>query len=82
MLIDVLPSTTIGSIGHRSTLIELHRRHIEMEPAKDGIFEPAPKLPTTTDSLAAETGFDPSVPDHIRAEHLTERQSSQAVSKP
>ena len=82
MLSDVLPNTTIVSIGHRSTLIALHRRHIEMEPGQGGIFEPTPKLLTATDSLAAETGFYPSVPDHKTAGHLTERQSSQAISKP
>jgi vitamin B12/bleomycin/antimicrobial peptide transport system ATP-binding/permease protein len=82
MLSEVLPNTTIVSIGHRSTLIALHRRHIEMKPGQGGIFEPTPKLPTATDSLAAETGFDPSVPDHKTAGHLTERQSSQAISKP
>ena len=44
MLSEVLPSTTIVSIGHRSTLIALHRRHIEMEPGQGGIFEPTPTL--------------------------------------
>ena len=42
--------TTIVSIGHRSTLIALHRRYIEMEPAQAGIFEPTPKLRTTAHS--------------------------------
>ena len=41
---EVLPSTTIVSIGHRSTLIALHRRHIEMEPGQGGIFEPTPTM--------------------------------------
>ena len=35
-----LPGTTIVSIGHRGTLIALHRRHIKMEPRSGGIFEP------------------------------------------
>jgi putative ATP-binding cassette transporter len=39
-LLEVLPNTTIVSIGHRSTLIALHRRHIEMVPREGGIFEP------------------------------------------
>ena len=82
MLSGVLPSTTIVSIGHRSTLIGLHRRHIEMEPGQGGIFEPTPKLRMTTEALAAETDFDLLVPDHKRAGHLTERQSNQAISKP
>jgi vitamin B12/bleomycin/antimicrobial peptide transport system ATP-binding/permease protein len=42
MLSEVLPNTTIVSIGHRSTLIALHRRHVEMEPGRDGVFEPTP----------------------------------------
>jgi vitamin B12/bleomycin/antimicrobial peptide transport system ATP-binding/permease protein len=42
MLWKVLPNTTIVSIGHRSTLIALHRRHIEMKPRRSGIFEPLP----------------------------------------
>src|SRR5262249_39836226 len=40
----VLPSTTIVSIGHRSTLIALHRRHIEMVPGQSGVFEPTPTM--------------------------------------
>jgi len=40
MLIEVLPNTTIVSIGHRSTLIALHRRHLEMVPRAGGTFEP------------------------------------------
>jgi vitamin B12/bleomycin/antimicrobial peptide transport system ATP-binding/permease protein len=40
ILIEVLPDTTIVSIGHRSTLIGLHRRHIEMVPRQGGMFEP------------------------------------------
>ena len=44
MLREVLPNTTIVSIGHRSTLIALHRRHIEMQPDQGGIFEPTPRL--------------------------------------
>jgi putative ATP-binding cassette transporter len=44
MLSEVLPNATIVSIGHRSTLIALHRRHIEMQPGQGGIFEPTPRL--------------------------------------
>jgi putative ATP-binding cassette transporter len=44
MLSEVLPNTTIVSIGHRSTLIALHRRHIDMEPGQGGIFEPKPTM--------------------------------------
>ena len=40
ILIEVVPNTTIVSIGHRSTLVALHRRHIELVPRRDGIFEP------------------------------------------
>jgi putative ATP-binding cassette transporter len=41
---EVLPNTTIVSIGHRSTLIALHRRHIEMVPRQGCLFAPTPKL--------------------------------------
>jgi vitamin B12/bleomycin/antimicrobial peptide transport system ATP-binding/permease protein len=44
MLTEVLPNTTIVSIGHRTTLIALHRRHIEMEPGECGIFAPTPRM--------------------------------------
>lgn len=40
ILIEVLPNATIVSIGHRSTLVALHRWHIEMVPREGGIFEP------------------------------------------
>jgi len=45
MLDQELPQTTIVSIGHRGTLIALHRRHITMEQRSDGIF--VPTLQTT-----------------------------------
>jgi putative ATP-binding cassette transporter len=35
MLVRRLPNTTIVSIGHRSTLIPLHQRHLEMAPEGD-----------------------------------------------
>jgi vitamin B12/bleomycin/antimicrobial peptide transport system ATP-binding/permease protein len=44
MLSEVLPNTTIVSIGHRSTLIALHRRHVEMQAGQGGIFQPMPML--------------------------------------
>lgn len=37
---DQLPGTTIISIGHRSTLIDMHERRIVMEPQADGTFSP------------------------------------------
>ena len=40
MLRERLPGTTIVSIGHRSTLEELHDRRIDMGPAQDGRFSP------------------------------------------
>jgi putative ATP-binding cassette transporter len=39
VLIEVLPNTTMISIGHRSTLTAFHRRHVEMLPRQDGLFE-------------------------------------------
>jgi putative ATP-binding cassette transporter len=41
MLAKKLPSTTIVSIGHRASLAEFHRRHLEMQPSSPGIFTPA-----------------------------------------
>jgi vitamin B12/bleomycin/antimicrobial peptide transport system ATP-binding/permease protein len=35
-----LPETTIVSIGHRSTLLAMHERRIELEPGADGVFVP------------------------------------------
>jgi vitamin B12/bleomycin/antimicrobial peptide transport system ATP-binding/permease protein len=52
VLHEILPNATIVSIGHRSTLTALHRRHIEMEPGPNGVFEPTPKLVSTTSPLA------------------------------
>lgn len=40
MLRERLPSATIVSIGHRSTLHEHHDGRIDMQPAHDGRFEP------------------------------------------
>lgn len=42
MLREQLPNTSIISIGHRSTLISMHDSRIEMQPAPDGAFVPAP----------------------------------------
>src|SRR5262249_16760988 len=53
MLKEVLPNTTIVSIGHRSTLIALHRRHIEMEPGRSGVFEPTPTMGVESSSASA-----------------------------
>jgi putative ATP-binding cassette transporter len=53
MLRKVLPNTTIVSIGHRSTLIALHRRHIEMEPGRGGVFEPTPTMGVRSNSANA-----------------------------
>jgi putative ATP-binding cassette transporter len=35
-----LPETTLVSIGHRSTLLAMHTRRVEMQPAADGVFAP------------------------------------------
>ena len=40
ILIEALPKTTIVSIGHRSTLVGLHRHRFEMMPREGGGFEP------------------------------------------
>ncbi|MCC3244916.1 ABC transporter ATP-binding protein/permease [Methylocystis sp. WRRC1] len=44
MLRERLPNTTIISIGHRSTLLDYHERHIAMEPGADGVFAPSDKV--------------------------------------
>ncbi len=38
MLKEKLPGTTIVSIGHRSTLIAMHQRQVELAAGDDGIF--------------------------------------------
>jgi putative ATP-binding cassette transporter len=40
MLRTELPESTIVSIGHRSTLIELHDARIDMHPGDDGVSQP------------------------------------------
>ncbi|MFN3889297.1 MAG: ABC transporter ATP-binding protein/permease [Beijerinckiaceae bacterium] len=42
MLRRELPNATIVSIGHRSTLIDLHDARIDMHPGEDGVSEPRP----------------------------------------
>ncbi|MGI8570175.1 MAG: ABC transporter ATP-binding protein/permease [Methylocella sp.] len=41
ILAKKLPGTTIVSIGHRASLAQFHKRHIEMRPSGAGIFSPA-----------------------------------------
>jgi vitamin B12/bleomycin/antimicrobial peptide transport system ATP-binding/permease protein len=41
ILAGKLPGTTIVSIGHRASLTQFHKRHIEMRPSATGIFTPA-----------------------------------------
>jgi putative ATP-binding cassette transporter len=41
VLKENLPDTTIVSIGHRSTLIAMHDRRIDLQPAEDGVFHVA-----------------------------------------
>lgn len=38
-----LPKSAIISIGHRSTLLDYHDRHLVMEPSADGVFAPREK---------------------------------------
>jgi putative ATP-binding cassette transporter len=35
-----LPKTTIVSIGHRSTLMAMHKRHLTMQPDGEGVYSP------------------------------------------
>ncbi len=39
-----LPQTTIVSIGHRSTLLDYHDRHLEMAPGENGVFAPRDRV--------------------------------------
>ncbi len=39
-LADLMPRTTIVSIGHRSTLMAFHKRKLELQPQQDGSFTP------------------------------------------
>jgi len=41
MLAETLPNTTIVSIGHRTTLLDLHRHHVALQPGPDGVSIPA-----------------------------------------
>ena len=41
MLAGKLAKTTIVSIGHRTSLAQFHKRHLEMQPSREGIFTPA-----------------------------------------
>ncbi len=45
VLREELPSTTLISIGHRSTLVAFHERRIDMVKGEDGVFEPADTMP-------------------------------------
>jgi putative ATP-binding cassette transporter len=40
VLAKKLPGTTVVSIGHRSTLLQMHRNHVTMQPGADGVFSP------------------------------------------
>ncbi|HMN73859.1 MAG TPA: ABC transporter ATP-binding protein/permease [Rhodoblastus sp.] len=39
-IFDRLPETTVISIGHRSTLRAMHKRHLDLEPQADGVYAP------------------------------------------
>ena len=39
-IFDLLPQTTVISIGHRSTLLAMHKRHLKLEKQDDGVFAP------------------------------------------
>lgn len=45
MLKSELPGTTIVSIGHRSTLIDLHDERVEMQAGANGVFSPVVVTP-------------------------------------
>lgn len=39
-IFERLPETTVISIGHRSTLLAMHKRHLALEPQPDGVYTP------------------------------------------
>ena len=39
-IFERLPGTTVVSIGHRSTLLAMHKRHLNLEKQADGVFTP------------------------------------------
>jgi putative ATP-binding cassette transporter len=39
-IFDHLPQTTVISIGHRSTLLAMHKRHLNLEKQADGVYMP------------------------------------------
>ncbi len=39
-IFDRLPGTTVISIGHRSTLRAMHKRHLDLEKQPDGVYAP------------------------------------------
>jgi putative ATP-binding cassette transporter len=62
ILIEALPNTTIVSIGHRSTLIALHQRHIEMVPRRGCMFEPISTTRVRSSATAQPSVSDASPP--------------------
>ena len=44
-LLAALPNTTVISIGHRSSLVDFHKRHIQMTKRDDGLFAPKDATP-------------------------------------
>ena len=55
ILTEALPNTTIVSIGHRSTLIALHQRHIEMVARQRDMFEPISTIPVRSSARAQQS---------------------------
>ncbi len=44
---EALPQTTLVSIGHRSSLIGIHDRRIELKKGEDGLYSPREVTPAT-----------------------------------
>ncbi|VFU11036.1 ABC transporter related [Methylocella tundrae] len=57
ILFEHLPATTIISIGHRSSLIDMHDRHIEMRSDDDGVFTPSEKPALVKRDVSLSPGF-------------------------
>ncbi|BAT58689.1 vitamin B12 transport ATP-binding protein BacA [Variibacter gotjawalensis] len=39
-VLAALPNTTVISIGHRASLVNFHKRHVQMQKREDGLFHP------------------------------------------
>jgi vitamin B12/bleomycin/antimicrobial peptide transport system ATP-binding/permease protein len=78
-----LPDTTVVSIGHRSTLIDLHDEVIAMEPGADGVHVPRRRVPNSGPSPAKSGASAKSAPrTKAPAQEKVLAKSRSASTKP